>query len=503
MPKAEGYRPSARPAARRARRARQAEPDARIRPYLEQALRDGGGCAAAVRYLRAGGIPSPRGRLQWSRTAVWRAAKRLGIRLAEPGSRLGALGHKVQLARRGKETAEGSHVMDQAKKPSVYRIPGLTAISETPDVQQYMRSGALQFWVAGLFMNQWVRQIDFEKLLKDVLSASVAGVFANGWLHNLDFSQLPKDLVAYYQRAGAAYRGLEGAEAIWETIPLSVRMSGPEALREFHASRDWSHIVPRSMGGGSGASEGIFEMAPLNRARGDATITPAELQLAREALGMEALRHAVEQAAQVAVTAALVAVVVEGVFAVMEEGLRYFDGEISKSVLYAKVLKRVSVSAVHAVVISGLIVGLVTLCPFLIPVLEVLALPLAVVSFTLLGVRFYGLGKAWWQRVRLEPALLEETEVALTQAWETTRDVSVRSWDIAKAVPELIETAGHGVWKGAKGAWEWVSDLDASGWACRWFSESIWNASALAVDKELVLASLRWAQPPRRPGREY
>jgi len=166
----------------------------------------------------------------------------------------------------------------------------------------------------------------------------------------------------------------------------------------------------------------------------------------------------------------------------MEVGLRYFDGKISKPIFYSMVLKRLGASAARAAVISGLIVGLVTLCPFLIPVLEVLALPLAVVGFTLLGVRFYGLGKAWWQRVRLEPALLEGTEGALTQAWETTRGVSVRSWDIAQAVPDLIETAGHGVRTGAKGAWAWVSDVDASGWACRWFSKSTWNASALAVD---------------------
>jgi len=115
MPEAKGCQTNARAAALRARRARQAEFDPRIRPYLEQALRDGGGCAAAVRYLRAGGIPSPRGRPQWSRTAVWRAAKRLGIPLAAPGSGIGALGHKVRLARRGKETAEGSHAMDQAE----------------------------------------------------------------------------------------------------------------------------------------------------------------------------------------------------------------------------------------------------------------------------------------------------------------------------------------------------------------------------------------------------
>ena len=130
----------------------------------------------------------------------------------------------------------------------VHRIEGLTAISETTAVQQYMRTGALPFWVAGILMNQWVHQLDYEKLLKDsLLSASVAGSAAGGWLRNLDFSQLPKDLTQYYQRAGAAYRSLEGAEAIWDTIPAAIRMNGQEALREFHFSRDWSHVVPRSL----------------------------------------------------------------------------------------------------------------------------------------------------------------------------------------------------------------------------------------------------------------
>ena len=142
--------------------------------------------------------------------------------------------------------------MDQAAKKGVldvYRIEGLTRISESSAVQQYMRAGALPFWVAGIFMNQWVRQLDYEKLLRDsLLSSLVVGRFAGGWLQNLDFSQLPKDLTQYYQRAGAAYRSLEAAEAIWAGIPPPIRMNGQEALREFHASRDWSHIVPRSLG---------------------------------------------------------------------------------------------------------------------------------------------------------------------------------------------------------------------------------------------------------------
>ena len=151
--------------------------------------------------------------------------------------------------------------MDQAAKTGeleVYRIEGLTGISESADVQQYMRTGTLPFWVAGILMNQWVRQLDYEKLLKDSLSASVAGRFAAGWLQNLDFTQLPRDLAQYYRTAGATYRSFEGAQAIWETIPVSVRMNGQEALREFHASRDWSHIVPRSLGGWRQRQRGHF-----------------------------------------------------------------------------------------------------------------------------------------------------------------------------------------------------------------------------------------------------
>ena len=389
--------------------------------------------------------------------------------------------------------------MDQAAKTGVldvYRIEGLTKISESTAVQQYMRSGALPFWVAGIFMNQWVRQLDYEKLLKDsLLPAAITGRFAGGWLQNLDFSQLPKDLTQYYQRAGAAYRSLEGAEAIWKTIPESIRINGQEALREFHVSRDWSHIVPRSLGGGDSAGEGLFEMATLNRARGDATMTPAEVDLARQALGMEALRQAVEQAARVAVISGLVAAVVEGVFAIMEEGLLYFDGKISKSAFYSRVLKRLSVSVARAVVISGLIVGLVTLCPFLIPVLEVLALPLAVVSFTLLGVKFYHLSRAWWQIVSLDPSLPVEllpawfrdwtwdaTKDASARAWDVTQETSTQGWDQAKNVTRVVWDASQGVWTGVAGIPDWISGTtqdayqDASDWAHQWFSEKLWES---------------------------
>ena len=70
---------------------------------------------------------------------------------------------------------------------------------------------------------------------------------------------LPPDLIRYYQNAGNTYRNLVGAQSIWETIPRSIRIGGPEALREFHASRDWSHFVPQQPRRSDSANAGIFE----------------------------------------------------------------------------------------------------------------------------------------------------------------------------------------------------------------------------------------------------
>jgi hypothetical protein len=179
------------------------------------------------------------------------------------------------------------------------------------------------------------------------------------------------------------------------------------------------------MGGSDSASNGIFEERSINQARGAATMTREEFGLAQQALQTEAFRHAVTQAASVMVTAALVAAVVESVFAVMEEGLRYYDGEISKAELHARVLKRLGKRVALAVVISGLVVGLAfVFSPFTL-VLNALALPTAVAGFTLLGVRFYSLSAAWAQRVGLEP---------VSAAWQQTKDSPGRAWQEVKSV---------------------------------------------------------------------
>lgn len=294
-------------------------------------------------------------------------------------------------------------VPNQNGSTGIVKIEGMTPAAESPDVQQYIRTGALQFWVAGTFVDSW--------------------------LSNLDFKSLPTNLIDYYQRAGTRgeFRDLAGAESVWETIPRTIRMAGPDALDEFRRGRDWSHIVPRSLGGSDSANNGIFEERSINQARGAATMTREEFGLAQQALQTEAFRHAVTQTASVVVTAALVTAVVEGVFAVMEEGLRYYDGEISKAELHVRVWKRLRKRVALAVVISGIVAGLALVLPAFTALLGALALPMAVASFVMLGFRFYRLSAEWAQRVGAEPVLI---------AWHQTKDIPERAWREVKSVSD-------------------------------------------------------------------
>ena len=199
------------------------------------------------------------------------------------------------------------------------------------------------------------------------------------------------------------------------------------------------------------------------------------------------------------------AAVVEGVFAIMEEGLLYFDGKISKSAFYSRVLKRLGVSVARAVVISGLIVGLVTLCPFLIPVLELLALPLAIASFTLLGVRFYRLSREWRRTVSLDPSLpaellpvwfrdwtWEPTKGVSIRAWDATKDASVWTWIKPRVFPPWFGMQDTGCGRAFKvlGSGSQVRQrmfLRMLRLGYQWFSARIWDAPDLVVNKELML----------------
>ncbi|MCY3784864.1 MAG: hypothetical protein OXG79_13935 [Chloroflexi bacterium] len=284
-------------------------------------------------------------------------------------------------------------------------IDGLTEAAKDPEVQQYVRTGALPFWVAGLFVNVWRA--------------------------NLEFISVPRDLADYYRRAGAAYRDRAGAQAIWETIPRQIRMGGPEALRRFHSSRDWSHFIPRILGGGDSASEGIFEDSVLNRSRGAKPMTATEIEAARMALRTQAVKDAIRQTARVTVAGALVGPVTAGVFAVMEHGLSYQEGEIDQSELFDLVWKELGVGTAVGIGITGIIAGLVMIFPALTAVISPFVLPLAFVGFAFLGYQFYTAAKSW-KDAGFDPLL---------GAWDTSKEISKQVWARSATLFENFQDA--------------------------------------------------------------
>ena len=309
-----------------------------------------------------------------------------------------------------------------SEEPDLLVIDGLTEAANDPDVQQYIRTGASPLWVAGMFMNVWIR--------------------------NLDFMTVPQDLVRYYRTAGVTYRDLAGAQSIWETIPREVRMAGPRALREFKSGRDWSHFIPRSLGGGDSASEGIFEDSALNKARGAKKMKPEEIEVARKALRTAALKTTIRSTATVAVTGALAGAVVSGVFAVMEYGLQYHEGKLTRAKLYEQVWTQVGKESAIAIAISGVIAGLAILFPPLLAVLSAIVLPLAFVSFAFVGYQFYAASKSW-REAGFDPLL---------GAWDTSKVLTSEAWERSAALFEKFQDAAEQAWvetkETAQEAWD-------------------------------------------------
>lgn len=278
-----------------------------------------------------------------------------------------------------------------------------------------------------------------------LLQFHIAGHFLNTWAHNLQFNNLPKELIAYFQHAGAQYHPAGMAESIWGTIPHSIRMAGPDTVREFLHTRDWSHFIPHSHGGGHGAGHGIFESLMLNRSRGAHPMTHSEILHAREILHSAALKQVMQNALEVTLTAGLIAIAVTAVLSIMENGLRYKQGELDHKELYGRVVKETIRNAAVSVAVSGIIIGLVLVFPLLMPVLSAVALPLAVVGFSMLGHRFYRLSAEWLKETDLTPAI----EMWNTVAMETTDAVlwvTHRTHDIAAHIAHeahLVDRSVH------------------------------------------------------------
>lgn len=207
--------------------------------------------------------------------------------------------------------------------------------------------------------------------------------------HNIRFENLPTNLQSKFARAGVrdGMRDVQEAAKVFESIPAQIRAQGPEAIRNFCQDKDWSHIKAHVNGGGSEAANGIFEHFWVNRARGGADMTAAELAVAKQVLADAAFKAAVAEIVGAAIKGAIAAAVIELVFSILENSLLCVEGKITRSELVEKVATATAKAGIAGGAITGILLTLSMLFPQIAAVLGAAAMPLAVAGVGFMGIR--------------------------------------------------------------------------------------------------------------------
>ncbi len=213
---------------------------------------------------------------------------------------------------------------------------------------------------------------------------------------NLDWANADPTKYLYAGTRGSS-RGLVEAQRVWETIPEPIRAAGPEATAKHLEGKDWSHIHAYSEGGSHRASNGLFEDASLNRARGSDRMTPKELEAAQRVLNSNAFHATLLESAKCAMEGALTAAAIAAVMAVLEYGLQYQRREISERELYRAIGKSILAAGISGAAVSGLLAAMAMAFPATVPVISSLLIPLMVIGFSVLGLRLAKLGKGWYE----------------------------------------------------------------------------------------------------------
>ena len=192
-------------------------------------------------------------------------------------------------------------------------------------------------------------------------------------------------------------RGMDEAHRVWLTIPAPMRAKGPDAVAKHLAGFDWSHIVPFSAGGTSDASNGIFETARLNRARGARVMTAKEIRAAQQVLNGKAFSAALSATASRMFAGAVAGAAYGCVLATMEHGLEWQRGRIDRDEMLRRIARETGKSAGAGAAASGLMVAVALAFPSLIPLAAHLAFPLAVMGFYATGHKVVRSGVGWYE----------------------------------------------------------------------------------------------------------
>ena len=264
-------------------------------------------------------------------------------------------------------------------------VPQGLEVLKLPAVQQYMAAGKGPLWVSGRFLNS----------------------FRN----NLVFENLPPRLRTKYHLAGSEYKSLPAARGLWESVPAPVRAAGPEAVWKFHQGKDWSHIVPRSVGGPATADNGVWWSSIKNRRLGPAEMTAADLADARAILRSEAIRSTVVQTLNGMVKGAIIGVVAGALLACLECGLVYAEGKITWAEMIDKIVKTSIFAGLGGLIITGVIIGISLLFPFIIPIFAPLMFALQIVSLLFLSRHLFTLAQGWWEVLDGEQKLADFVDI--------------------------------------------------------------------------------------------
>lgn len=207
--------------------------------------------------------------------------------------------------------------------------------------------------------------------------------------NNIRFENLPAVLQLKFARAGVrgGMRNIQEAAKVFETIPAQIRAQGPEAIREFCQDKDWSHIQAHVNGGGSEATNGIFEQFWVNRARGGVDMTPEELAVAKQVLADAAFKAAVAEVVGAVIKGAVAAAVIELVFSILENSLLCVEGKITQQELVQKVAIATAKAGISGGVITGILLTICMIFPPIAALLGAAAIPLAVAGIGFMGVR--------------------------------------------------------------------------------------------------------------------
>lgn len=299
----------------------------------------------------------------------------------------------------------------------------------------------------------------------------VAGQYLNAFKHNLDSENLPADLKRKYRLAGNEWKSWPAAKAISETVPAQVRARGPDALWEFHKGKDWSHILPRAIGGPATAGNGIWWTAGQNRSLGLNPMSAANLADARILLNHAATNATIAQTVQATVKGGMAGIIFGTTYSCLELGLEYAEGEISLEQFAWRVVERAVIAGAAVAAITGLLVGISLFFPVIIPIILPVVFILQIVGLAFLAVHAHSLLDRWWKFLNDQGLLdwfndvIETTENVLSETYDEVQGSvlgTIRGW-----VDEVARVVGvEKAWQllsdvlrqmGAEQAWVWVT----------------------------------------------